>query len=590
MHNKVNIIKSKSCHIIECNFTWIIYSKNLNCMHRSLIVLLLIIFVCSLASAGCTFGNCNNGNGTAAFKDGSRYSGLFRNGKFHGSGTLVFKDGSTYKGNFVNGKMSGEGRLVFVSGNEYSGSFDNNRFHGDGVMKFSNGDHYNGTWENNNMSGKGIYTFSTGDKYVGQFHNGMMDGKGALLYSDGSKLEGVWSRNQRDGVFVFTPVSGAIQKQIWKSDIFKEIVPSTTNLVQQSIHINGNSSRNEIVDCNLISCHEQKGDYTFSDGTVYNGYFKNGKPDGYGRATYKNGKIYTGIWKNGMPEGEGTYTYASGKVVKGQWKQGKWTTSGTAVNTNETKVMSAHVIQQTSNETPITVYAVIAGVATYHQLPSLKYTDDDAYRFYAFLKSPEGGALPDDQIRLLVDESATRKQIMEGIKRVSESADNNDVLIVYLSGHGLDGAYVPFDFNGTDNLIDYESISGMLRKSNAKYKLLIADACHSGSVNPGQRSAVANTIHNYYQSLSASTGGIAFMVSSAQDEVSLEYGGIRQGIFSHFLVRGLKGEADVNKDKVVSINELFAFVSSKVKAYTAGKQTPQLFGDFDAQMPVAAVR
>ena len=49
-------------------------------------------------------------------------------------------------------------------------------------------------------------------------------------------------------------------------------------------------------------------------------------------------------------------------------------------------------------------------MASYKHMPALQYTDDDAYRMYAFLKSPEGGALKDEQIKILVDDAATKGQ------------------------------------------------------------------------------------------------------------------------------------------------------------------------------------
>ena len=63
----------------------------------------------------------------------------------------------------------------------------------------------------------------------------------------------------------------------------------------------------------------------------------------------------------------------------------------------------------------IKVWAVIIGVADYSHMPALKYTDDDAYRMYAFLKSPEGGALKDEQIKILIDENATKEKINKNI-------------------------------------------------------------------------------------------------------------------------------------------------------------------------------
>ena len=80
------------------------------------------------------------------------------------------------------------------------------------------------------------------------------------------------------------------------------------------------------------------------------------------------------------------------------------------------------------------------------------------------------------------------------------------------------------------------------------------------------------------------------MMSSKGEEYSLEDGGLRSGIFSHFLVRGLKGEADKNGDKMVVIQELFDYVYKQVRLYTGNVQTPTLTGSFDNRMPVAAIR
>jgi uncharacterized caspase-like protein len=80
------------------------------------------------------------------------------------------------------------------------------------------------------------------------------------------------------------------------------------------------------------------------------------------------------------------------------------------------------------------------------------------------------------------------------------------------------------------------------------------------------------------------------LLSSMSDEYSLETSGIRQGVFSHFLIRGLKGEADANKDHIVSVTELFDFVESNVTDYTQYKQNPVISGNYDEHLPISTVR
>ena len=92
---------------------------------------------------------------------------------------------------------------------------------------------------------------------------------------------------------------------------------------------------------------------------------------------------------------------------------------------------------------PQRVWAVVVGVGAYHHMPALRYTDDDAYRFYAFLKSPEGGSLPDDQIRILIDEEATLKHLKETMTDLFGRAGPDDLILLYFSGHGVRGAFLP---------------------------------------------------------------------------------------------------------------------------------------------------
>ncbi|MCB9298853.1 MAG: hypothetical protein H6559_37895 [Lewinellaceae bacterium] len=65
---------------------------------------------------------------------------------------------------------------------------------------------------------------------------------------------------------------------------------------------------------------------------------------------------------------------------------------------------------------------------------------------------------------------------------------------------------------------------------------------------------------------------------------------MRSGIFSHFLVRGLKGEANQDGNAIITVKELFDYVHQNVRLYTGNIQTPTLTGDFDRRMPVAFVR
>jgi hypothetical protein len=57
---------------------------------------------------------------------------------------------------------------------------------------------------------------------------------------------------------------------------------------------------------------------------------------------------------------------------------------------------------------------------------------------------------------------------------------------------------------------------------------------------------------------------------------------MEHGVFTYFLLKGLGGEADVNKNNAITFGELGDYVQSEVKAQAAvdnREQTPQLYGD-----------
>ena len=209
---------------------------------------------------------------------------------------------------------------------------------------------------------------------------------------------------------------------------------------------------------------------------------------------------------------------------------------------------------------------------------------------YAFLKSPEGGALTDDHIRILIDEDATKEKILTAMRETFSKAGPNDLVLIYFSGHGLRGSFLPIDFDGYDNKLEHEEMNEILQASPAKYKLVIADACHSGSLLAMKSGDQRNILEDYYKTLAQANAGTALIMSSKPDETSLESSGLRQGVFSHFLIRGLKGEADADGNKIVTVQELFDFVDGNVRAYTANRQSPVIKGDYDGKMTVGVVR
>ena len=538
--------------------------------------------------AQCVWGDCNNGKGIYNYPSGAVYTGHFKEGQIDGVGTCEYSDGSKYQGEWQHRRPHGRGTKTFADGSQWTGrwrkgspineagqviqdltakgdglSVQRGCIAGDcddgsGTYAYPDGSTYVGNFREAQPHGKGEFTAADGERYRGQFAQGYRHGRGEVVRTDQTRVVGEWRR----GEYMGNP--------------------------QQNYGKAG---------CRSGNCENGSGIYIFKGGSAkYTGKFQGGRPHGQGLIRYTNGEGYKGEWANGLPNGEGTMIKNNNTEIRGYWKDGSYMGPVEDVIPAEAREKDSRnmvaELRRAREAKDMKVWAVLVGVASYNHMPVLRYTDDDAYRMYAFLKSPEGGAVPDEQIAVLIDEDATLNKITLTMEEVFNQAGPNDLVLLYFSGHGLAGSFLPIDFDGYRNKLEHREITRLLDQSKARYKLCIADACHSGSLAQvsSKSGAVNGVIDNYYTSLMDAEAGTALILSSKSEETSLESSGLRQGVFSHFLIRGLKGEADINGNKIVTVQELFDFLNGNVRSYTGRKQSPQIRGDYDKDMTVSVVR
>jgi hypothetical protein len=366
--------------------------------------------------------------------------------------------------------------------------------------------------------------------------------------------------------------------------------------------------------CTVGDCDNGQGTYVYKNGSKYVGDFKNKKAHGYGELFYNDGRTYAGEWASHKFDGKGIYTTKDGKIYQGIWKENKLVMSqdiNEIFEKRTTRIVSAPAKKLPPKEKKSEVvspeksiakvaansdlvkprtYAVVVGVARYLHMQSLNFTDDDAYKMYAFLKSPEGGAIPDDQIAVLIDESATKQRITDKLKEVFAKANENDMILFYFSGHGEKDGLLPIDFNGYDNVLEHREINEILAQSKAKYKICITDACYSGSMQDvvafkdNQTEQEAARLKKFYNTSfdAFSTSSTVLMLSSKAEETSVENSGLRQGIFSYFLLEALQGKGDKNNDNVVTLTEAFDYVRKEVNHHTNKYQTPVMIGSIES--------
>ncbi len=234
-------------------------------------------------------------------------------------------------------------------------------------------------------------------------------------------------------------------------------------------------------------------------------------------------------------------------------------------------------------------YALVIGLSKYKVLTPLEYADRDALALVDYLQDQQ---IPAEQIRLFLNENATRINIVDELFNLSKVLKAHDRLYFYFGGHGDLEAQLSHDnallllynsfktgyLQGNDflSLGELKTWFGNLSSKQVEV-VFIADACHSGALIGGQEgySKTQKALHENW-------GKVTKILSSQAGEYSLEgkqWGGGR-GLFSYHLINGLAGRADQNGNQKVSLRELDAYLKANVARQAAPNvQTPVALGD-----------
>jgi len=230
-------------------------------------------------------------------------------------------------------------------------------------------------------------------------------------------------------------------------------------------------------------------------------------------------------------------------------------------------------------ELPI-LYYVGVGVSTHSisQL-SLTYPNQDVTGLADVLKEQKGKAYSEVKIKTLTDSNATRGNIIDEVEGFFKSARQEDIVILFVSGHGMnsDSGYhfVAYDSNPerlSSTGVSWEFFNNVLKSVKANV-LLLADTCHAGNI-VGNESWKTQALVDPNEFLrEAARNGVIVLSSSSGDTVSREDPAWGHGAFTKAIIDGLKGKAAYKKD-MVKLNFLQDYVRDTVKELTENTQEP----------------
>ena len=256
------------------------------------------------------------------------------------------------------------------------------------------------------------------------------------------------------------------------------------------------------------------------------------------------------------------------------------------------------------------LYILTIGTSIYKDKRfNLKYASKDAQDMLEkFQKDPIYGNV---YTEILIDENSTKANI-EKLKAFLLKSTRNDVVLVFIAGHGMldenfDYYYATYDvdFNNPSlKGMPFSEIEELLDGIGALKKLLFMDTCHSGEVDKNEIEkdtknkkteedvqfrnvgegirkkegvGVENTselVKEMFSDLRRGTGS-TIISSAGGAEFAMESSNWKNGLFTYCLLNGISSQkADLNADGFIMLSEMQDYVRKEVVRMSGGKQQP----------------
>ncbi|MBP1733003.1 MAG: putative Histone acetyltransferase, partial [Deltaproteobacteria bacterium] len=268
---------------------------------------------------------------------------------------------------------------------------------------------------------------------------------------------------------------------------------------------------------------------------------------------------------------------------------------------------SEKVLTLRSVETQRNVWAVVIGVNNYPNVRRLKYAVNDAMAFFNHLV--EYNQIPRENVILLLEEEANLMRLRSALGvHLKNKASKDDMVIIYFAGHGaterdatspdgdgLEKYLLPYDVDPKElyaTAMPMEEISRVFGRIRSERLVFIVDTCYSGA--SGGRTISVSDIRagisdGFLDRITGGKGKIILTASGA-NEVSAEDDELQHGVFTHFLIKGLQGEADTDSDGLVTVDEVYTYVSKQVPQATKQEQHPVKKGIVEGPLVLSIVR
>ncbi|MCP5088804.1 MAG: hypothetical protein GY952_18605 [Rhodobacteraceae bacterium] len=230
------------------------------------------------------------------------------------------------------------------------------------------------------------------------------------------------------------------------------------------------------------------------------------------------------------------------------------------------------------NQQTETRYGILIANSTYDKdsgFHSLQCPLNDADAVRDVLMDPKHGAFA--HVEVLKDKP--RGEILIGVKNILNMAQRDDLVFIYFSGHGKTDdegkLYLAASNTEVDQLeatgVKSDDVRDLIRKARTSKKAVVLDCCHAGAF-AGQWKGAEDQVRDRVSEFARGTGTYVLMAAGALDLAEEDaQGGL--SVLTRWLVDGLGGNADTNRDGTITLNELSKYVQKQVVRFHKQKPT-----------------
>ncbi len=183
----------------------------------------------------------------------------------------------------------------------------------------------------------------------------------------------------------------------------------------------------------------------------------------------------------------------------------------------------------------------------------LRFANSDAESMAKVLRIL-GGVRAEDLVLVTQARRASLQQAFDRVRAEVEKVPGGKQrreLFVYYSGHSDEHGLLL-----AGERVSYSELRRWVDSAGVDVRIVVLDSCASGAMI---RERGGTRRPSFLSDVSVNARGHAFLTASSADEAAQESDRLGAGFFSHYLLSGLRGAADANRDKLVTLAEAYQF-------------------------------